>query len=249
MSLHRPWLLLCLALFLSSTLLGCGPAFRYRPADTLAKGHVEVGGGVGAGVRMGDGSFGGGELQAWVRGGASDRVEVGGRFYSHMLSSFGGAFDLRFAPVKGVIDLSLDFSLLGGACCLAGNENSVLGAAIGVDLGFSIGKRFGHEHAPAIYFAPHFQLSRTLPLERDWPMQLFMPVGVDIPLGKTIMRLRPEIVVAGLFYKGNRMDWRIAGGVGLALSGPGAKLVKERRRAAAHREAERLAGGDELEPE
>jgi hypothetical protein len=230
---------LCLAALCLAPLLGCGPAFRYRPADTLAKGHVELGGGVGAGVRMNDGSFGGGELQAWVRGGADDRVEVGARFFSHMLSSFGGALDLRFAPIKGPIDISLDLSLLGGACCLAGSENRVLGAAIGIDGGISIGKRFGHEFAPAIYFAPHVQLSRTLPFEKDWPNQLFLPIGVDIPVGRTVMRIRPEVVVAGLFYRAGRMDWRVAGGVGLALSGPGPKLRRERKRAAIAEEAAR----------
>jgi len=235
---------------LIAALSGCGPAFRYRPADTLPKGHVEFGGGVGAGVRMNDGTFGGGELQAWVRGGANDRVEVGGRAFTHMFSSFGGALDLRFAPIKGPIDLSLDLSFLGGACCLLRfEENRVLGAGIGVDVGVSVGKRFGGQHAPAVYLAPHFQLSRTFPLEKDWPLQLFVPVGVDIPLGKTIMRVRPEVVVAGLFYQGQRTEWRIAGGVGLALSGPGIKLARERRRAkkAADEEARQaaLAGSTE----
>ena len=245
MSFHRRVAFLSLSLLFASTLLGCGPAFRYRPADTLAKGHVEFGGGVGAGVRMGDGSFGGGELQAWVRGGAHDRVEIGGRFFSHMLSSFGGSFDLRFAPIKGPIDISLDLSLLAGACCLAGNENRVLGAAVGIDGGFSIGKRFGREWAPAVYFAPHVQLSRTIPFERDWPNQLFLPIGMDIPLGKTIMRIRPEVVVIGLFHKEGRMDWRIAGGVGMALSGPGTKLLRERKRAAREAREKQLLAEEE----
>ena len=147
---------------------------------------------------MDDGSFGGGEMQLWVRGGANDRVEVGGRAFTHMFSSFGGAFDLRFAPIKGPIDISLDMALLGGVCCLQRFQtNRVLGAGVGIDLGFSVGKRFGGQNSPAVYLAPHVQLSRTFPLEKDWPIQLFMPFGVDIPLGKTPMRLRPEIMVAG----------------------------------------------------
>ena len=222
----RLWFVVGVALVAS----GCGPAFRFRPADTLPKGVVELGGGVGAGARMGDGSFGGGELQAWLRGGVDHRVEIGGRFYSSMLSSFGGAFEVRVAPIKGPIDLSIDLALVGGGCCGAGKGSRTLAAALGFDAGFSIGKRFGGPRAVAIYFAPHVQISWTFPLEQDWPKQLFLPVGVDLPLGRSPLSLRPEVLVAGLFHDDGVMDWRVGGGVGLALSGPGPKLAAKQRR-------------------
>ncbi len=193
----------------------------------MAKGMVEVGGGVGAGVRMDDGTFGGGELQGWVRGGVDNRVELGGRFFSYMLTSFGGAFDVRVAPIKGPIDISIDLTILAGACCGAGQKNATLAAGFGVDGGFSIGKRFGGTAAPALYFSPHFQMSWTVPIEKDWPKQLFLPIGLDIPLGRSPIRIRPEVLGIGLFYKQGVTQWRLAGGVGLAIQGPNPKLAKK----------------------
>lgn len=222
--------------------VGCGPAHRYRPADTLPRGMVEVGGGVGAGVRMDDGSFGGGELQAWLRGGADNRVEVGGRFFTHMLSTFGGAFELRVAAIKGPFDLSIDLGVLGGACCGAGKSNRTLGAAVGLDAGLSIGKRFGSgRHHPAIYFAPHFQLSWVLPMEKEWPKQLYLPLGFDIPLGRSPLRLRPEVLGIGLFYGSGDMEWRVSGGLAIAIQGPGFKLAHKLQR---QRRARKAAGLD-----
>ena len=216
----------------------------------MKAGHVEFGGGVGAGVRTDDGSFGGGEMQVWVRGGANDRIELGGRAFTHMFSSFGGAFDLRVAAIKGPVDLSFDLSLLGGACCLSRfEENRVLGAAVGIDGGLSFGKRFGGPQAVAIYIAPHVQLSRTFPLEKDWPVQLFLPLGVDIPLGKTPLRLRPEVMGIGLFHQEGRTEWRIAGGVGIAVQGPGAKLRRKQRREKEEERDEKEEERDEKEEE
>lgn len=203
----------------------------------MAKGMVEFGGGVGAGVRMDDGSFGGGELQAWLRGGVDSRVELGGRFFSYMLSTFGGAFDVRVAPVKGPIDISIDLTLLAGACCGAGNRNATLAAGFGVDGGFSIGRRFGGTHAPALYFSPHIQISWTVPVEKDWPKQLFLPIGMDIPLGRSPFRIRPEVMGIGLFYKQGVMQWRLSGGVALAITGPSPKLAKKLRQDRLAREA------------
>ena len=220
--------LLVLALTLPAT--ACGPAFRFRPANTLPRGVIELGAGVGAGARVADGRFGGGELQAWVRGGVDPRVEIGGRFFSSMLSSFGGAFEVRVAAVQGPFDLSVDLALVGGACCGAGKSSRTLAAALGFDAGFSVGKRFGGPRAVALYFAPHVQVSWTFPLEHDWPKQLYLPVGVDIPLGRSPLSLRPEVLAAGLFHTGGRMDWRLGGGIGLAVAGPGPKLAAAQRR-------------------
>ncbi len=244
------WSLVPLLLVLTT---GCGPAHRFRPADTMAKGMVEVGGGVGAGVRMDDGTFGGGELQGWVRGGVDNHVELGGRFFSYMLTSFGGAFDVRVAPIKGPIDISIDLTLLAGACCGAGQNNATLAAGFGVDGGFSIGKRFGGTAAPSIYFSPHFQISWTVPIEKDWPKQLFLPVGLDIPLGRSPIRIRPEVLAVALFYKQGVTQWRLAGGVGLAIQGPSPKLAKKLRqdklaREAAEEEAEEAPPAPEAAP-
>jgi len=219
----------------------------------MAKGMVEVGGGVGAGVRMDDGTFGGGELQGWVRGGVDNHVELGGRFFSYMLTSFGGAFDVRVAPIKGPIDISIDLTLLAGACCGAGQNNATLAAGFGVDGGFSIGKRFGGTAAPSIYFSPHFQISWTVPIEKDWPKQLFLPVGLDIPLGRSPIRIRPEVLAVALFYKQGVTQWRLAGGVGLAIQGPSPKLAKKLRqdklaREAAEEEAEEAPPAPEAAP-
>ncbi len=218
----------------------CGPALRYRPADTLPRGTVEVGGGVGAAARAEDGTFGGAEIQGWLRGGVHERVEVGGRFWTYTLSSFGGAFELRAALIKGPVDLTVDLGLIAGACCGAGDKNHTLAAAIGFDGGFSFGKRFG-VRGPAFYIAPHFQYSRVLPVAQDWPMQLYLPVGADLPLGPGPVSIRPEFFAVALFHDNGVVRWRVGGGVGLALQGPGPKQLRERiaaRKAAAEEEVD-----------
>ncbi len=221
--------------------VGCGPAHRYRPADTLSKGMVEVGAGIGAAARMESGEPGGAEVQAWVRGGVADRVELGGRFFTYSFSSFGGAFDFRAQLVRGPIDLSVDISALGGLCCGVGNKNNTLGAAVGIDAGFSIGKRFGGVRGPAFYLAPHFQYSWALPLAHDWPKQLFLPVGADIPLGRSPISIRPEFLAVALFHNNGEIRWRVGGGIGVALQGPSPKQLRERR---AERKADRERRSD-----
>ena len=222
-------LVLLTGLLLST--VGCGPALRYRPADTLPKGMVEVGGGFAGAARAAEGDFGGTELQAWVRGEEHDRVEIGGRFWSYSFVSFGGAFEMRAQLVRGPIDLSLDLGALAGGCCGAGDRNKTLAAAIGVDAGLTFGKRFGGVRGPAFYLAPHVQYSRVLPLAQDWPIQLFLPVGADIPLGPSPFSIRPEFFAAALFHQEGVIKWRVGGGVGLAIQGPSAKLLRERREA------------------
>ncbi len=212
-------------------LVGCGPALRYRPADTLSKGAVEVGAGLGAAARAEDGSFGGAELQAWVRGGVDPRVEIGGRFWTYTLASFGGSFDFRAQPVRGPFDLTVDVSVLGGACCGAGAKNHTLAAAVGFDAGLSIGKRFGGPRGPAFYLSPHFQYSWVFPEPQDWPKQLFLPVGVDVPLGPAPLSIRPEFVAVALFHDGGRTDWRVGGGVAIALLAPSPAELRARREA------------------
>ncbi|MCP4867207.1 MAG: hypothetical protein GY898_00630 [Proteobacteria bacterium] len=220
--------LILLAGLLLST-VGCGPALRYRPADTLPKGMVEVGGGFAAAARADEGDFGGTELQGWLRGGVHDRVEIGGRFWSYSFVSFGGAFEMRAQLVRGPIDLSLDLGALAGACCGAGDRNKTLAAAVGVDAGLTFGKRFGGVRGPAFYIAPHVQYSRVLPLAQNWPIQLFLPVGADIPLGPSPFSIRPEFFAAALFHEEGVVRWRVGGGIGFAIRGPSAKLARERR--------------------
>lgn len=231
----------CPLLLLASVLglVGCGPALRYRPADTLPKGAVEIGAGLGAAARAEDGSFGGAELQAWVRGGVDPRVEIGGRFWTYSLASFGGAFDFRAQPVKGPFDLTVDVSVLAGGCCGVGQKNHTLAAAVGIDGGISVGKRFGGPRGPAFYLAPHFQYSWVFPEPQDWPKQLFLPVGMDIPLGPVPLAIRPEFVAVALFHDGGDVAWRVGGGVAIALQVPSPKELRERmvaRRAAKEQE-------------
>lgn len=232
---------LCRLLLLASVLalVGCGPALRYRPAETMAKGAVELGGGLGAAARAEDGSFGGMELQGWVRGGVDPRVEIGGRFWTYTFTTFGGAFDFRAQPVMGPFDLTVDVSVLAGACCGAGDKNHTLAAAVGFDGGISVGKRFGGPRGPAFYLSPHFQYSWAFPEPQDWPMQLFLPVGVDIPLGPVPLAIRPEFVAVALFHDGGDVSWRVGGGLAIAIQPPSPKQLREQMAARrAEREAE-----------
>ncbi|MEE2829394.1 MAG: hypothetical protein VX498_09410 [Myxococcota bacterium] len=220
--------LLLLALLVLSA---CGPAYRFRPADTLPRGAVEMGAGVGVAGDTRDNSFGGMEVQAWIRGGASDRVEIGGRFWTYTFVTAGGAFDLRIQLVRGPFDLSLDGSVLVGVCCELGEDANLLSGALGFDGGFSVGKRLGGARGPAIYLSPHFQMSWTLPQEPDWPMLLSLPLGVDIPVGSSPLSLRPEFVVVGEITRDGESAWRVGGGLGLALRPPSPKKVRARRKA------------------
>jgi hypothetical protein len=220
--------LLLLLLVLAST--GCGPAFRFRPAETLPKGTVEVAVGIGAAARAESGEFGGSELVGMVRGGVDPKVEVGGRFWTYSFATFGGGFDVRVQLVRGPIDLTLDGGLVAGGCCGAAGNWKILGAALGLDGGFTLGKRFGGAMGPAFYIAPHVQGSWTIPTDQNWPVQLFLPVGADIPVPKTPLRIRPEFLVVGLFTGGDQHTWRVGGGIALALQGPGPKRVAEQRK-------------------
>jgi hypothetical protein len=212
-------------------LVGCGPAMRYRPANTMPKGAVEVGAGLAVAAEAGDASFGGAEIQAWVRGGVHSRVEIGGRFWTYSLSSFGGAFDFRAQLISGPIDISLDLSALAGGCCGSGPKSRTLGAGVGLDGGMSIGKRFGGPRGVAFYISPHFQYSWAFPAAQDWPMLLSIPIGVDLPLGPVPLSIRPEFIAVGLFYDGGIVRWRFGGGIGIALQGPTPAQIQERRAA------------------
>lgn len=216
----------------------CGPVYRLRPAETLPRGTAEIGAGFGAAGDTEENEFGGMEVQAWVRGGASERVEIGGRFWTYTFVTAGGAFDLRIQLVRGPIDVTLDGSVLGGVCCELGDEATILAAAVGFDGGFSIGKRFGGVRGPAIYFSPHFQMSWTLPSENDWPMLLSLPIGVDVPLGSAPVALRPEFVVVGAIGRDGGSAWRVGGGIGLALQPPSPKKLREQREAKKKKKAE-----------
>ena len=220
-----------LALIACTALLsvGCGPAFRFRPPEVLPKDTIEVGVAMGAGARIDTGTFGGTELQGWVRGGVADRLEFGGRVFTHTFSSVGGAFDFRVQAVRGPFDLTVEGSFLGGGCCGIGAKNRTLAGAVGFDLGVAVGKRFGRD-LPAVYAAPHFQMSWTFPLQQAWPKQLFVPVGMDIPIGRTPLSVRPEMVVVALFRdQGAPVEWRVGAGVGFSVRGLDVARIAQRK--------------------
>jgi len=237
--------LLLVVLFVGTLSSACGPAYRYRPAEVLPKGAVEFGAGVGLAADTSDNSFGGAEIQTWFRGGVDGRAEVGARFWTYTLLSAGGAIDLRVQVARGPVDISLDGSVLAGVCCELGEDQTLLAGALGFDTGFSIGKRLGGARGPAIYFAPHFQMSWTLPREKYWPMILSLPVGVDIPLGAAPLALRPEFVVVGEILRDGDTSWRVGGGIALAIQPPSPKLLRARREA--KKKAREAAQAEELE--
>lgn len=223
--------------------VGCGPAYRFRPAETLPKGTVEIALGVGAAARAETGEFGGSELVGFVRGGVDKRIELGGRFWTYSFASFGGAFEARIQAFRGPIDLTIDVGLLAGACCAAVGHGQILGAVVGMDGGFSLGKRFGGPTGPAFYVAPHVQGSWTIPHDPSWPVQLFLPVGMDLPIPKTPLHVRPEFLVAGLFQSADQHTWRVGGGIALALQGPTPKRMaaEQQKRKRAQDEADLAA--------
>ncbi len=224
--------------------VGCGPAHRFRSPDILPKGDVEVGGAIGLAVDTtaaeagANNPFGGAEVQAWLRGSPSNYVEVGGRFWTHSFNTYGGAFELRIAPVRRPVAFSIDLGLLAGACCAArgphadaDNEFNNLAAGGGFDVGVTIGARIGGDAGPAPYFSPHFQKVWTFPPDPGFPMLLLFPVGVDIPLGTTVLHLRPEFLVSVLIYEEIDPQVRLGGGVAFAIQGPGFEKLREQQRA------------------
>ncbi len=234
---------LLVAVVLPVMLSACGPAFRFRPAGLLAAGDVEVGGGVGSGARLENGEFGGAELQAFVRWTPekAPRLELSHRFWTYTLISMGWAPEFRIQAVKGPFDLTIDFGGIFGLCwtleCGQDIDEHPVGAAIGFDVGLSVGKRFGGEKAAALYFSPHYQMAWTV-IDPNWPgrMLLHFPVGVDIPLGNPHISLRPEFVFT-LQIRGNDLPplKRMGGGIALAVNGPSpkkAKRLKKERKAA-----------------
>lgn len=219
---------------------GCGPAFRFRSPDILPEGDVEVGGGIGFGGQVGTGApapapnAGRAEIQAWLRGSPNKHLEVGGRFWTHTLNTFGGAFELRIAPVRRPVAFSIDLGLLAAGCCGAGARNNTLAIGAGFDAGFTFGARIGGDFGPAPYVAPHFEMTWTFPPDNDWPKLLFIPVGVDIPLGKSPFHLRPEFLVNVSIYKSIDPQVRLAGGIGFGIQGPGfEKLAGQKKKAPA----------------
>lgn len=221
-----------LPLLLVALLPACGPAFRFRSPDILPEGDVEVGGALGmAGQAVPQQDFGGGEIQAWLRGSPAKFVEVGGRFWTHSLNTFGGAFELRFQPIRRPVALSIDLGVLMAGCCGSGRAMQALGAGAGFDVGFSFGGRIGGDFGPAPYIAPHFQMTWTFPPDNDWPKLWFIPVGIDIPLGKLPLHLRPEFLAAVIHYKTIPAQVRLGGGIALAIQGPGFEKLAAQQKA------------------
>jgi hypothetical protein len=221
---------LSVALLAFCLLPACGPALRLRSPDILAKGDVEVGGGIGAAARTDTGGFGGAEIQAWLRGSPSNYAEVGGRFWTYSLNAFGGAFEVRIQPVRRPVAFSIDLGLLAAGCCGAGDRNHTLAAGAGFDVGFTFGGRIGGDFGPAPYFSPHFEMTWTFPPDNDWPKLLFFPAGVDIPLGKSPLSLRPEFIANVLIYKSISPQVRLGGGIGVAVHGPGAEKLTQQKK-------------------
>ena len=236
------------ALVVPVMLSACGPAFRFRPAGLLAAGDVEVGGGLGAGVLLDNGTPGGAEGQVFVRWTPqkAPRLELAHRFFTHSFISMGWSPEFRIQPVKGPFDLTIDFGGVFGLCwtlaCGQETTEHPIGAAIGFDVGLSVGKRFGGDKAAAIYFSPHFQMAWTV-VDPNWPGKrlLYFPVGMDIPLGTPHISLRPEILLA-LQIRGSDLAplKRLAGGIAIAFNGPGPKKLRRMKKdkAAAKKAAE-----------
>jgi hypothetical protein len=223
---------LLLTVLLCAATTGCGPGFRFRSPETLPRGDVEVGVGLGAAGRTAPADFGGMELQAGLRGGISDHVEMGGTFWTYSFATYGGALDFRIQPVKRPVAFSIDFGGLAAICCGAGNDQRALALGGGFDVGFTFGGRIGGDLGPAPYIAPHFEMTWTLPAENDWPAQLFFPIGVDIPLGTTALHLRPELLVAVLIFDEIAPEVRVGGGIAVAIQGPGfAKMARMKKEA------------------
>jgi len=243
---------LLVAVVLPVMLSACGPAFRFRPAGILAAGDVEIGGGMGAGARLEDGSFGGAELQAFVRWTPekAPRLELSHRFWTYTLISMGWSPEWRIHVVKGPFDLTIDFGGIFGLCwtleCGQDIDEHPLAGALGFDVGISVGKRFGGEKSPALYFSPHYQMAWTI-VDPNWPGRklLHFPLGMDIPLGNPHISLRPEFVFT-VQIRGSGLAplKRMGGGIALALNGPGpkkAKRLKTERKAAEAAAAEDAA--------
>ena len=222
-----------LILVLVASVAGCGPALRMRSPDILAKGDVEVGAGIGLAGDVQTGGYGGAEVAAWVRGSPSNYSEVGGRFWTSSFNTFGGALEVRIAPVRRPVAFSIDLGLQAAACCGSGARNHTAGIGGGFDAGFTFGGRILNDFGPAPYFSPHFQMTWVFPPDPGFEAgrMLFLPVGVDIPLGKSPFHLRPEFIVAVTFPKGLDPGVRLGGGIGFAISGPGAEKVKAEQQA------------------
>ncbi len=230
------------------TASGCGPGFRFRSPDILPQGDVELQVGVGAGYNATTDGSGGGELQGAVRGSPGKHVEVGGRFYTHSFNHVGGAFELRIAPIRRPIALSIDLGLMAGACCrLDAERNANLGFGFGFDVGISIGGRIGGDFGPAPYFAPHFQMfwaPPTLdPIVDRGDKLLFLPIGLDIPLGKSPVHLRPEFLATIVIYDELEPEGIIGGGFAVALQGPGAEKVRQQQKEKKKAKQEAAAAG------
>lgn len=97
----------------------------------------------------------------------------------------------------------------------------------------TVGGRIGGELGPAPYFAPHFNMTFTIESVLSSSNRsgrqdlLFLPVGVDIPLGKSPLRLRPEFLAALQFQPGLAPDARLGGGIALAVQGPGFEKIRK----------------------
>jgi len=238
----------------------CGPAFRFRPAGLLAAGDVEIGGGLAAGARLdGDGGFGGAEGQAFVRWTPekAPRLELAHRFFTHSFITMGWSPEFRIQPVKGPFDLTIDFGGVFGLCwtlCGQDIDQHPIGAAIGFDVGLSVGKRFGGDKAAAVYFSPHYQMAWTV-VDATWPgrMLLHFPIGMDIPLGNKHVSLRPEFVFTlQLRGEGYGPLKRMGGGIALAVNGPSpkkARKLRKERKAAEAAAAEEAAAAAEAPAE
>jgi hypothetical protein len=221
--------LLLLLLLLTAT--GCGPGFRFRSPDILPRGDVEIGVGLGAAGNVTVPGVESIELQGFLRGSPNDYVEIGGRFYTQSFNHVGGAFEVRIAPIRRPVALSIDLGLMAGACCRL-EQNLTVGG--GFDVGLSFGGRIGGDFGPAPYIAPHFQMFGIPvidPVQDRADKLLFVPIGVDIPLGKSPVHLRPEFLVTFKFYDTLPFEAVVGGGFAFALQGPGFDKIRQQQKA------------------
>ncbi len=237
-----------LLLLLIVTATGCGPGFRFRSPDILPKGDAEFGVGIGAAANATLDSFGGAELQGFVRGSPAKHVEVGGRFYTQSFNHVGGAFEVRIAPIRRPVALTIDLGIMAGACCRIDAERNVsIAFGGGFDVGISFGGRIGGDFGPAPYIAPHFQMfglpGGIDPVVDRGNKLFFLPVGVDLPLGKSPVHLRPEFLATFRFYDALPTEVYVGGGFAFALQGPGFDKIRQQQR-----EKKKKKEGQEEEP-
>lgn len=213
---------------------GCVPALRFRPPETLRRAQAEVVVGGGGGGVFPPQAARVGEAQVAVRVGLTDRFELGGRLFSSRFDLWGGGVVVRAQIVRTWLRWSVDGGLSVGGCCTL---TRVRGGGIGLDVGTTLGIRFDDDD-PAPYVAPHLSAGVSDIGGKRVPVQLSVPVGVDLPMRDLPVRLSVELASTVLFVRGEAPRWGFGGGLGV-----GVRLPPLRTRPARSKELDRTAPG------